>query len=483
MHDDVGSTARASTAAARRPRRRLVVALVVAIVATAAFAAPPPNAVALDEEPALPIVFVHGFSGSAAQYETQALRWASNDYPNVVTAIDRTSASPSVIYPILDDFFDDVMEQTGAPQVYALGHSQGTAVMNGYLNSSPERAARVAKYIGIDGATAASCPGGVPCMGIWARGNPARALGSENVYFPEQGHTDVVTSPESFAAQYRFFTGHDPATTLVLPERPGQVSISGRALNFPANTGIDGAIVQVWEVNASTGQRAAPTPISEETVGPDGNFGPVRVNGQRHHEISVIRQSDDGPLTQHFYFEPWIRSNHLIRLNLAPVGSALSSAIQRGPHTVVSIVRQREWWGENPVDPANVDSLRISTTSATLPDQPPVEVLNPATVPYTGSTIAMIAFDVDVDATTDVSELATLAPFISGLDVYMPATEPPDGVITLAHQQRRTSHPQVLHTPNWASEAGHGMTVTFREWVQDITTWGECMRAKPSPCR
>ncbi|HEX7038252.1 MAG TPA: hypothetical protein VF210_20980 [Pseudomonadales bacterium] len=25
-----------------------------------------------------PIIFVHGFSGSGAQYETQALRWASN---------------------------------------------------------------------------------------------------------------------------------------------------------------------------------------------------------------------------------------------------------------------------------------------------------------------------------------------------------------------------------------------------------------------
>ena len=34
----------------------------------------------------LPIVFVHGFSRiRRQQYETQALRWASNDYPNVVT--------------------------------------------------------------------------------------------------------------------------------------------------------------------------------------------------------------------------------------------------------------------------------------------------------------------------------------------------------------------------------------------------------------
>ena len=40
----------------------------------------------------------------------------------------------------------------------------------------------------------------------------------------------------------------------------------------------------------------------------------------------------------------------------------------------------------------------------------------------------------------------------------------------------------MINTPNWSSEAGHGMTVTFRDWVQDIDTWNECKRATPSPC-
>ena len=120
-------------------------------------------------EPTLPIVFVHGFSGSAQQYETQALRWASNGYPNVVTAIDRNSLLPAN-FAVLDTFFDDLMAQTGDEQIYAVGHSQGTFVMAQYLNSSPERAARVAKYIGIDGLALPTCPGGVECMGLWTRG-------------------------------------------------------------------------------------------------------------------------------------------------------------------------------------------------------------------------------------------------------------------------------------------------------------------------
>ena len=57
--------------------------------------------------------------------------------------------------------------------------------------------------------------------------------GDSNVRFPEQGHTEVVGSAESFAAQYEFFTGVAPRTTMVLPEQPGQVEIAGRARSSP----------------------------------------------------------------------------------------------------------------------------------------------------------------------------------------------------------------------------------------------------------
>jgi pimeloyl-ACP methyl ester carboxylesterase len=443
-----------------------LVPVLVAAVALSSVAALTPAAAGAQAEATLPIVFVHGFSGSGAQYETQALRWASNDYPNVVTAIDRTSTTPAVIYPILDAFFDDLMAMTGDDQVYVVGHSAGTAVMNGYLSNAPARAARVAKYIGIDGATAAACPGGVECMGIWARGNPARALGPNNVQFPDQGHTESVGSAESFAAQYHFFTGADPATTDVVPEPADEVEIAGRALNFPANTGIDGSVVQVWEIDPATGVRVASAPQAEFAVGPDGNFGPTPVDGDKRYELTVIRQGSDGPSTQHFYYEPWTRSNSLIRLNLSPLGSPLSTAIERGPHSTVSIVRQKEWWGNNTVDASNVDALYIGTTSAALPSQAPLNIINGATTPFAASTIAVIAFDIDVDGVSDVSQLQSLGAFLSGVDVYMPGTDPPDGTVSFVHHQRRTSATQVINTPNWSSEARHGMTVTFRDWVQ-----------------
>jgi pimeloyl-ACP methyl ester carboxylesterase len=36
----------------------------------------------------------------------------------------------------LDLFLDDVLAQTGAPKVYAIGHSRGTSVWTSYLDDS-----------------------------------------------------------------------------------------------------------------------------------------------------------------------------------------------------------------------------------------------------------------------------------------------------------------------------------------------------------
>jgi pimeloyl-ACP methyl ester carboxylesterase len=448
-----------------RARRRWRLALLAAVVATPVVATTSTAVpAAADGADALPIVFVHGFSGSAAQYETQALRFASNGYPNVVTGIDRISATPGIIYPILDEFFDAVMAETGNDQIYAVGHSQGTAVMYGYLSSSEERAARVAKYIGIDGLSNPECPGGVECMGIWARGNPARVLGPRNVQFADQGHTQSVGSAESFAAQYEFFTGTTPDTTKIT-KGPGHIHISGRALNFPANTGIDGSVLDVYEVRAKNGTRLHNRPLHTVAIGADGNFGPLEVKRDKYYELQLTRQGPDRPLYQHFYYEPFQRSNHLLRLNLAPIGSPLSEAIQRGPHTTVSIVRQKEWWGANPNDALNVDTLEVSTRIGRDVVVDAGHIINGATAPYAASTIAVLSFDIGVDGVTDTSALFPLGPFLSGVDVYMPATEPPSGTITFRHQQRQVDPEQVINTPNWSSQDGHSMTVNFRDWV------------------
>ena len=463
-------------------------------------------------EPALPVVFVHGFSGSGQQYETQALRWASNGYPNLVTAVDRLFVGFNLEQ--MDAFFDEVLAQTGAERLYAIGHSAGTAVMTRYLDSSPERAARIAKYIGIDGASNETCPGGldadanpnVPCMGIWGRGSTERAVGPDhNVYLSEQGHVEAVTSAESFRAQYEFLTGKPPRTTLILPEHPSLVRISGRALNFPFNTAMEGAVLELWEVNPLTGERVRSAPQDEQVVDATGDFGPWKVDGRKRYEINVIRQSEEGPRFQHFYFEPWLRSDHLVRLNISPIGSDLSEAIRQnaGPNVGASLVRQKEWWGSNDVDPDNIDVLNVTTTiptrfSSTLgrafcllwgaraPSLCSVEevfdIATPGTAPYASSTIGMIAFDVGGDGISDTSALVSLGAFLSGIDLFMPAPDPePKGVVTFKLDARREPRDQVIATPNWSMADGHFMTLGFREWTQSIDTWAECRARRLCP--
>jgi hypothetical protein len=396
----------------------------------------------------------------------------------------------------LDAFFDAVMAETGDNQIYVVAHSAGTSIMVGYLNSSPERSARVAKYINIDGARGTAplynCPGNpapVNCLNI-AR-SLTSTMGPNNIHPVDYGHTQCVTSDESFVWQYEFLMGKEPATTLVLPEPPGKVEIAGRALNYAAstpaeNTGIENAILQLWEVNPATGARTDSTPAAEVVLDATGNFGPWRVNGQQRYEINVIRQPATGPPRQnHFYYEPFMRSNYLLRLNIAPIGSILAETIRShtGPHTGVSVIRPKEWWGNNTVNPTNVDVLNITTTTPNGVYEAG-NVVTGGTAPYTASTISMIMVDVGSDGVTHTDALLPLGPFLAGIDVYMPApADPPNGKITFDHQQRGTSHPQVINTPNWSMEADHYMSVNFRNYVQEINTWGQCKSAKPSPCK
>jgi hypothetical protein len=307
-------------------------------------------------------------------------------------------------------------------------------------------------------------------------------LGADNVYLSTQGHTESVGSAESFAAQYEFFLGHAPATTNILPEPPGEVEVAGRALSFPANTGLEGATVQLWEVNDATGARKTAAPLVEAVLDSTGNFGPWPVNGRQRYEISLLRQTPEGGVrTQHFYYEPWIRDNDLLRLNASPLDSDLAQNIDTSAESSgASIVRQKEWWGNNQLGQS--DRLRIATTSASWGAQAPFDIVNAATAPFSGSTIAMITFDNDSDETTHTDVPVPLGPFLSGIDVWYPAADPPDGTISFIHDQRNFGTQQVVNTPNWAS-SDHFMTVNFRDWVQPVDSWPECVRLRPSPCR
>jgi pimeloyl-ACP methyl ester carboxylesterase len=439
----------------------------------------------------LPIVFVHGGAGSAQQYESVAKRFASNGYPqDRIRTYEYNSASIGAIVAApaqIDALVDELRAEYDVDRVNLVGHSLGTTVSGLYLGQDA-RAAKIAHYVGVDGASNANCGLTGPnadtldCMGIFA--GSAGNVGGNNVYFNgEQTHVEAATSEESFAAQHEFFTGDEPETTKILPEPPGEVEISGRAVDFPANAGVDGGTVELWEVNAATGARKFAQPAATFDIGASGNWGPVSVNGQQQYEFALTRPGTDRE--HHLYFQPFIRDDHWVRLLTSPPGSAIPANTNTGPnHSVAVVVRNREWWTTHPT--GRNDGLTIATTQGSGKNT----VTNgPHSVFQNVTANNNIGLHVHDAAPGDGLSSLSIIPFFqaqafqTGVDVFMPAATPANGVISFRNVPRGdASSPQVLNIPNRASDV-HSNTVQFNDYVQAFNTWAQCKGLKPSPCQ
>ena len=381
-----------------------------------------------------------------------------------------TTENMATVQTRLDGFIDTIKTSTGADQVYTLGHSLGTFVMQTYLKSSPAHAAKVAKYVNIDGGTATSLPGNVPTLAIWAgRGNPGRQIvGATNVTIPNQAHVQVATSAESFVEMYKFFTGNDPVTNQIVPEPPGQVRLAGRAVFFPQNSGVGDATLEIWEVNGNTGARISHQPKATYTLTgtgkADGAWGPFKAQGLKHYEFVLLRE---GARPHHFYFEPFIRSNYLVRLLTSPTGGIGDQMERDGNSAALVITRQKEWWGNQGADN---DVLTINGTNiinaATCPLPKPLTSPSPQM-----GVIGIFAYDRYLNGATDLSAPIPYfygLTFMTGVDIYVPAADPPNGTISLVLTPRGGGgNTQVINFPNWAS-LNHSVSIPFNDYIQDV---------------
>jgi len=404
-----------------------------------------------------PVVFVHGFSGGAQQYETQARRFASNGYPaSFIEAHEYDSTfvvnTTAQIFASLDERIAALLTQIGADQVDLTAHSLGTALMQGYLNSSPARAARVAHYVNYDGATAAAQPGGVPTLAIWGEGATTRTIvGATNVYLSDESHTQTVTSAESFQVVYRFLTGHDARTTRILPEL--RVRLAGRAVLFPLNVGVPDGRVEIYLISPFTGHRVTQRPAAVFALGGDGSWGPFRAIPLVRYEFAIVR---DGAATHHFYYQAFNRSDLLIRLLTSNPGEGLGAQTERSDTTTNLVVsRGKEWWGDQG---DGSDTLAIN-------GQP---VLNAATAPRTKRVIATFAYDVHLDGVTDVSAPIPFffsQPFITGVDAAIPAAPSGRGTVSVVARQRGgEGHVDVINVPNWPSST-NSVSLQFNDFT------------------
>ncbi|GAA3342249.1 alpha/beta fold hydrolase [Amorphoplanes nipponensis] len=428
-----------------RISRRHLLALPAA-AAVAAAAGPAPAAADAGRAAFRPVVFVHGSAGSALQFRLQAKRLAGNGYPSgIIEAHEYDSPAIATIlsqvYADLDARIARLLAATGADRVDLIAHSLGTFVVQGYLAGSPARAARVAHYVNLDGRTAAAPPGGVPTLAIWGEGDPARSIaGALNVSFPEQSHTQTVSSAESFTEIFRFLRGHAPRTTAIVGQPPGAVRVSGRAVLFPSNAGVTDATLELYAVGPLTGRRLSHRPVHVTPLAADGSFGPLPVLPHARYEFALLRP---GQPVHHFYFEPFRRTDTLVRLLTSRPGEGIGALVETSDrHTALTIQRQQEWWGDQ--GDAG-DRLWINGR----------EVLNAANAPRAKRVIGIFAFDAGRDGVTDLSAPLPAffaQPFLTGLDLFIPAARRHLGTVSVV-TRRRGGGRTALAVPNWRSSA------------------------------
>jgi hypothetical protein len=441
--------------------------LILMLIGLCFLSAPASAKICKPKFPYNPIIFVHGGAGSGAQFESQAMRFTSNGYPQKYIAVLEYDSSSyatilNEIYANLDQLIADLLEDTGADQVDLLGHSLGTYVSQGYLKSSAARAAKVAHYVNIDGGTASALPGGVPTLALWADKTsslPREIVGAWNVTIPNTTHVEVATCAESFFYMHKFFTGKDPKTTEILPEPMGKINLAGRAVYFPQNIGVTGGTLQIYEINGYTGARLHKKPAAIYPIDTSGNWGPFKARAGEYYEFVIVHPTGD---IHPFYYQPFIRSDYFIRLNTSPEpGGGTSAGMDRSEnHSNLVISRNKEFWGDQGV---NNDILAING----------VNVVNAATCPTTpfpAIVNAMFVYDQGADEVSNpevpIPEYAALT-FFTGVDLYVPGAYPPNGTIRLTLIPRGGNGlMQVINVPNWASSEVRRISVTFNDFIQ-----------------
>ncbi len=430
---------------------RLVV--VIAALVGPCLAAPAASAGSFNRNP---VLFVHGIEGSGAQFESQALRFNSNGYPRQwIDEVDynstRAVADKSEVDQQIDDAIAALKQRTGRSKVDVVAHSLGTSVMYDYLTNGPmaaQRRANVAHYINVDGQDQNP---GVPTLAVWAgRGTPGRHMdGAQNVTIPNQTHVQTCTSSESFLAYYRFLTGQRPAHDIV-PQK-GAIQVAGRGLNFPQNSGLAGATVQIWPLHAD-GARSTAAPvhtiaITDGSTG-GGDWGPVTIQSGKRYEFTLLRP---GLPALHIYYEPFVRSDYTLRLLASPAVETYAG-YRPGSMSTVNI-RYKELWGDQG---AQNDRLLVDG----------VNICNAALCPISKQVNAFFAFDRNRDGQTDLSSpdpvLGSL-PFIQGADVYVPSSPSANGTAKWQLDSRGGGPIRTLKVPNWDSMTD-GVTLQWNDF-------------------
>lgn len=189
--------------------------------------------------------------------------------------------------------------------------------------------------------------------------------GATNIALPRVDHRETSFSPAAFDATWRFLTGEAPRA--LQPVAESTVTLSGRVtglgldpLNpasgaFVNNLPLADARLAIYAVDTTTGARRG-QPAWEQTIGPDGRWGPFAGQPTTAYEFVL---SAPGYATTHIYRSPFPRSSAVVQLRPERFAEA-----DRDAKALVIFTRPRGYFD------AQRDTMRFNGQRA-LPGVPP----------------------------------------------------------------------------------------------------------------
>jgi pimeloyl-ACP methyl ester carboxylesterase len=169
--------------------------------------------------------------------------------------------------------------------------------------------------------------------------NASELRGARNVILDGVDHRETAFHKLAFAAQYQFITGKAAGTLFIAQEPKPTLNgrVTGMAGGLYTNLPVADAEVEIYEVDARTGERKTTQPAHRKTTGADGQWGPFIGSSDACYEF-VLRMASQ-PIT-HTYRSPFLRSSDVVHLRPEPFAKADETAA-----SVVLMTRPRGYFG------------------------------------------------------------------------------------------------------------------------------------------
>jgi esterase/lipase len=277
------------------------------------------------EDDFIPIVFVHGFTGSGDSYYNIIQYFRTNGYPeSKLFTYDWNTIinnAPGKIYP-LNRFIEEVKATTGYDEINIVGHSLGGQLTFNYCKreefaTNINQLAWIAPYLEDRTKIPDST---IQTLNIRTNTDvvvpdTSTIPSAINIVIPNKDHNEIASCEETFIELFKFFNdGQIPIT--IIPE-DDQIEIAGRVVSFIENEVKANNKIEIYEVSTLNGSRLNASPVATLYTDFKGYFENFKAKKNTYYEFKVSTgQPGDRPI--HHYFEPFKNSSHLLYLRTYP---------------------------------------------------------------------------------------------------------------------------------------------------------------------